>query len=318
MRLLLYILLLLPSMSNAQFTSAVWSGAMVSTKEETPIYPYQQEVLDYQDSLYSNGVADTSTGINALNYLVWALKGNDSKTPYNFWDSMVAVYPFHSGTAYGHSINIRDITGVKVEWMGSPTHDANGVTGNGSSAFGRTWITYPLTNERALGLLVGVFEVRDNNFPGLSTDVGSIGVSNTPTQVVEIKAAGSQTSPPPTVSVISNGPSPAFTINPIPIGSPGVQYGQNDNRFHDSLRLWASKGVYEARTHTRLTGNATSIRQYGVVGRITNNGGTVSFPYPTLTHTCSAINYGALTIQQGHWLVKIFDNYNFLLRNIKP
>lgn len=315
MRYLLFcILLLLPAISNAQFTSAVWAGAMFSPKEEIPIYPYQQEVLDYQDSLWANGVTDTTTGINALNYLVWALKGNDTKTPYNFWDSMEAVYPFHSGTAYGHSINIRNITGVKVEWMGSPTHDANGVTGNGSSAFGRTWITYPLTNERALGLLVGVFEVR-NAFVA-TTEIGTIGVSNTPTQVVELRGT-TASSPPPTVSVISNGPSPAFTINPIPIGSPGVQYGQNDNRFHDSLRLWASKGVYEARTHTRLTGNATAIRQFGVVGRITNNGATSSFPYPTLTHTCSAINYGALTVQQGHWLVKIFDNYNFLLRNIK-
>lgn len=302
-------------MSNAQFTSAVWAGAMFSPKEEIPIYPYQSEVRQYMDSLYANGITDTTTGVNALNYLVWALKGNDPKTPYNFWDSMEAIYPFHSGTAYGHSINIRNITGVKVEWMGSPTHDANGVTGNGSSAFGRTHISYPLSTERPLGLLVGVFETR--NSQAVSTDIGTIGVSNVPSQFNELRSTAGLT-PPPNPAVISNGASPTFDINPIPLGSAGVQYAQNDNRFHDSIRLWCSNGFYDARTHTRITGNAGAIRQFGVVGRITNSGATASFPYPTLTHTCSAIYYGALSIQQGHWLVKIFDNYNFLLRNIKP
>lgn len=313
MRYLLFcILLLLPAISNAQVTGVVYSGAMYNHSSAAPVIPYQQEVLDYQDSLWANGITDTVTGIDAINWLVWSLKGNNPSYPHNFWDSLVAVYPYHGGTAYSHSINFRNVGGTKVTWVGGMTHNANGATGDGSTGFGRTGITYPVSNERMSGMLVSVY----NMLPNGNANMGTIGVSNNPNNYIQLVTTNGS-SPPPAIFILLSAYMP--NMQPIVVSNTsdrrnGTMYGQNDNRYADSGRVWISNGYYQSVVPTRQTGNSGSIRQYGVVGRITNAGATASFPYVTATHTFSLINEGALDITQGRWLVEIVDEYNFKLR----
>lgn len=66
---------------------------------------------------------------SATNTLVLDLKDE------SLWDEMVALYPFVGGTSLAHSKNLKgDI--YNITWVNSPTHNANGVTGDGVAAYG--------------------------------------------------------------------------------------------------------------------------------------------------------------------------------------
>lgn len=58
------------------------------------------------------------------------------------WTKMVAVYPFVGGTAAAHKFNLKDPRDLdaafRIVWGGTVTHDANGITGNGSTGYGDT------------------------------------------------------------------------------------------------------------------------------------------------------------------------------------
>lgn len=56
----------------------------------------------------------------------------------SLWTPHKALYPFVGATAGWHSLNLKDPTQYQITWSGGLTHDANGVTGNGSSGFGDT------------------------------------------------------------------------------------------------------------------------------------------------------------------------------------
>ena len=60
----------------------------------------------------------------------------------NLWTRFYAIYPFigDSGDGVANSYNLRDTGAYRITWTGSPTHDANGVTGVVSTAYGNTGI----------------------------------------------------------------------------------------------------------------------------------------------------------------------------------
>lgn len=78
-----------------------------------------------------SGITD-ATQISAVTQLVSDLKSN------NLWNSFDAIYPFVGGTAGAHSCNLKDVQLYSITWHGGLTHDANGVTGNGTNGYGDT------------------------------------------------------------------------------------------------------------------------------------------------------------------------------------
>jgi len=68
----------------------------------------------------------------AVNNLVIAFKADGS------WASRQAIYPFVGGTASQHSFNLKDPSQFQITWIGTVTHDANGITGDGTTGYGNT------------------------------------------------------------------------------------------------------------------------------------------------------------------------------------
>ena len=64
---------------------------------------------------------------------------------YGLWSKMKAIYPFVGGTATTHKWNLKDPqdtdAAFRLTFSGGWTHNANGVTGNASSAYGNTYLT---------------------------------------------------------------------------------------------------------------------------------------------------------------------------------
>jgi len=92
---------------------------------------------DAQAFFTAAGITDT-TQKNAWNQAVLSLKSN------SLWSKFIALYPFIGGTATTHKYNAKDPQDLdasfRIVFSGSITHDANGVTGNGTNGYGNTKI----------------------------------------------------------------------------------------------------------------------------------------------------------------------------------
>jgi hypothetical protein len=92
---------------------------------------------DAQAFLTATGITDL-TITNAINTLVVDLKG------YSLWAKMKALYPFVGGTATTHKFNLKNPldtdAAFRLSFSGGVTHDANGITGNGSNGGANTFI----------------------------------------------------------------------------------------------------------------------------------------------------------------------------------
>jgi hypothetical protein len=92
---------------------------------------------DAQLFIDAAGITD-ATQKNAINQLVINLKTA------SLWTKMRAIYPFVGGTAAAHKWkwnlkDPRDLDGAfRILWTGGVTHNANGVTPNGSTGYGDT------------------------------------------------------------------------------------------------------------------------------------------------------------------------------------
>ena len=95
---------------------------------DTEIYGARQDA-DTTAFLNVTGITD-ATIVSALDTLVVDLKRD------GLWDKMKAVYPFVGGTASSHSFNLKDTSLHQITWFGGLTHDANGVTPNGTNGYG--------------------------------------------------------------------------------------------------------------------------------------------------------------------------------------
>ena len=88
---------------------------------------------DAQAFFTATGITDT-TQKNAINTLVTSLKSA------GIWTKMTAVYPFVGGTAARHAVNLKTPGTFNITWSGSVTHNANGVTVDGTTGYGNTGV----------------------------------------------------------------------------------------------------------------------------------------------------------------------------------
>jgi hypothetical protein len=89
---------------------------------------YQNETNTF---LYASEITD-NTQKSAVNTLV-----NDLKAA-SIWTKMKAIYPMVGGTATTHKFNLKNPALYEITWVGGVTHNANGVTGNGTNGYGDT------------------------------------------------------------------------------------------------------------------------------------------------------------------------------------
>lgn len=89
---------------------------------------------DAQAFITAASISD-ETQQGAINQLVLDLKGA------SIWDKFDALYPFVGGTASSHSYNLKNPSLYQIAWGGAVTHNANGITGDGSSGYGDTGLS---------------------------------------------------------------------------------------------------------------------------------------------------------------------------------
>jgi hypothetical protein len=92
---------------------------------------------DAQAFFTATGITNP-TQLNAVNQLVIDLKA------YNIWTKCIAIYPYVGGTATTHKFNLVNPldtnAAFRILWAGGVTHNANGITGNGTNGYGETYI----------------------------------------------------------------------------------------------------------------------------------------------------------------------------------
>lgn len=115
------------------------------------------------------GITD-ATQKSAVNQLVLDLKSA------NIWTKIKALYPFVGGNATSHSYNVKDTSQYRITWYGGMTHNANGITGNGTNAYGNTNFNNNLitSNNSAFGVYSKSELNGDYVYIGSRGDVNSI------------------------------------------------------------------------------------------------------------------------------------------------
>jgi len=86
------------------------------------------------------------------------------------WTQCLADYPFVGGTPVWHSLNLRNPSTFRITWSGTVTHDANGITGNGSDGYGNTGLNF-LSDTAANDLAFGVYNRTSGDFA--SREIGT-------------------------------------------------------------------------------------------------------------------------------------------------
>jgi hypothetical protein len=85
----------------------------------------------------------TATGITDVTITTAIYNLVDELQTGGIWDKIEAFYPFVGGTATTHKFNLKDPRdderAFRLTFFGGITHDANGVTGNGTTGYFRTW-----------------------------------------------------------------------------------------------------------------------------------------------------------------------------------
>ena len=118
-----------------------------------------------------------ATQKSAINKLVKGLKAH------SLWSRIVALYPFVGGSASQHRYNLINPSNFLITFVGGVTHDANGVTFNGSTGYANTGLTpsssLTLNNESLF------LYSRTAAAGAVTTDV-DMGAANTTTQRDEL------------------------------------------------------------------------------------------------------------------------------------
>lgn len=101
------------------------------------VLPTSGTPVDSDAQRFIDATAITDTIIqNAIDVAVVALKDN------GLWSRIYAWYPFVGGSASTHKFNVKDSRdtddALRLTFFGGITHDANGITGNGSTGYADT------------------------------------------------------------------------------------------------------------------------------------------------------------------------------------
>ena len=97
--------------------------------------PLDADVTIFVDATRAN-ITD-ATQKDALNNLVTSLKASNVAATGTLWSKFSVLYPFVGGNATAHSRNLKS-TSYDITWNGTPTHNANGITGDDTAAYGDT------------------------------------------------------------------------------------------------------------------------------------------------------------------------------------
>jgi|694.fasta_scaffold46474_4 hypothetical protein len=118
---------------TCQVTATNGSGSASATSNT--ITPIAAVDPDAQAFITAAAITDP-TQQAAINTLVVDLKG------YSIWTKMNALYPIVGGTASQHKYNLKDPRDLdaafRLVFSGGVTHNANGMTGNGTNGFANT------------------------------------------------------------------------------------------------------------------------------------------------------------------------------------
>lgn len=83
---------------------------------------------DVASFISRSGITNT-TQKNAITTLTRSLKAS------GLWSKLIGLYPFVGGTAQAHAQNLRSAS-YTITWINAPTHNATGVTCNGTTQYG--------------------------------------------------------------------------------------------------------------------------------------------------------------------------------------
>jgi hypothetical protein len=101
----------------------------------------RNKVFDVDANAFINAVGSLNGAQeNAIQYLTVSLK------EFNLWNKMTAIYPIIGGTATSHGYNLKDPRNLdaafRISFLGGGwTHSSTGAKGNGTSAYGNTFLT---------------------------------------------------------------------------------------------------------------------------------------------------------------------------------
>ena len=127
----------------------------------------------------------------------------------SLWTKMQALYPFVGGNATAHSKNLKG-SSFTIAWTGAGvTHDANGITGNGTTAYGDTGYV-PSTHGTLNSQHISVYCRTPS--PGYSAAMGGNDGSGNPQLAMMLNNGVSVT-----ININGDAFSP-FSIPPIPSG----------------------------------------------------------------------------------------------------
>ncbi len=242
----------------------------------------------------ATGITD-ATQKSAINQLVLDLKSN------SLWTKFIAMYPFVGGSATTHKYNLKDPQDLdasyRLTFSGGITHDANGITGNGSNGYYRTYITPSahLSQDNT-----SVFLYIRTNSSGAYVDIGSIkqGAPQHRIQINPRNASNMFTSAcnDTTVSSVSNSDSRGF----IGISrTSSTSYVQSINS-----------------TQTTVTVTSTALNSDEIYGLAVNPGSGVPSNYSARNQAFACIGVG-LTNTECDTLNTIIQTYETTLsRNV--
>jgi hypothetical protein len=152
------------------------SNCKIGSTQISKVYIGSTLLWEYIDAdaaafIAAAGITD-ATHISAIDTLVKALKAA------SLWTKMYAIYPFVGGTATTHKFNLKDPRDLdaayRLTFSGGMTHDANGITGNGTNAY---YNTHFALNTFALNE-GGVSIYNRTNIAEPVADIGAIDGSN--------------------------------------------------------------------------------------------------------------------------------------------
>jgi len=135
------------------------------TPTNTPT-PTPTPIIDADATAFISAASITATTQqSAINQLVIDLKN------YGLWTKLKAVYPFVGGNANSHKFNLKNPldtnAAFRLLFSGTWTHSANGVQGDGSTAWANTFYNLSI-NATLTNISAGVYCRTNSQFAGVS------------------------------------------------------------------------------------------------------------------------------------------------------
>lgn len=156
-----------PTDAGAQIIADVLAEAL-TTLSLTPslVLAPPDEAADF---ITATGISD-NTQIAAIQAMVMSFKAS------GLWWKLRAIYPFVGGTSETHKYNLKDSRDLdscyRLTYVGSPTHDSNGITtGGGSKA--DTKFTQNMSSKFTLGKLSLSFYSKTESATSEGIDIGA-------------------------------------------------------------------------------------------------------------------------------------------------